>query len=51
MLILGLVLLLIGVLLGIHTLYLIGLVLLILGVILFLLGYLGRPLGGRKYWY
>ncbi len=51
MIILGVVLLLIGIFAGIPILYTIGIILLVIGAILFILGSMGRPVGGRRYWY
>jgi Family of unknown function (DUF6131) len=51
MIILGVVLLLIGILAGIPILTTIGVILLVIGAILFILGSMGRPVGGRRYWY
>jgi hypothetical protein len=51
--ILGLLLLIVGWLLGIHLLVVLGAILLVIGVILlFLLGLsqAGRPVGGRNWW-
>jgi hypothetical protein len=45
------VLLLVGYLVGISILTTIGLVLVIVGAILWLLGTVGRPIGGRQHWY
>ncbi|GAA1402822.1 DUF6131 family protein [Catellatospora coxensis] len=51
MLILGLILLLLGYFLHISILWTIGLILLIVGAILWILGAVGRPVGGRRhYW-
>jgi hypothetical protein len=51
MIVLGVILLLIGVLAGIHILYVVGGILLVIGVILWILGAAGREVGGRKhYW-
>ncbi len=51
MLILGLVLFLLGVFLHVGLLTTIGVLLLITGAILFILGAIGRPVGGRRhYW-
>jgi hypothetical protein len=49
--ILGLILLVIGFVLGVPVLWTIGLILLVIGAILFLLGAIGREVGGRRYWY
>ena len=51
MIVLGVVLLLIGILVGIPILTTIGTILLVVGAILFILGSVGRPVGGRRYWY
>jgi hypothetical protein len=51
MVVLGVILLLLGIFLGIPVLYTIGIILLIVGVIFWILGSVGRPIGGRKYWY
>ncbi|WP_186315985.1 DUF6131 family protein [Catellatospora sichuanensis] len=51
MLVLGLILLLLGYFLNISILWTIGLILLIVGAILWILGAVGRPVGGRRhYW-
>ena len=51
MIILGLVLLLLGFLLKIQLLWIIGLILIVVGAVLFLLGSMGRAVGGRRhYW-
>jgi hypothetical protein len=54
MIILGLILLLVGWLLKFphhHIVEIIGLIVLIVGVALFILGMIGRPVGGRRYWF
>jgi hypothetical protein len=51
MLVLGLILLLIGIFANIGILTTIGIVLLIVGAVFWILGSVGRPIGGRKYWY
>ena len=51
MIVLGLVLLLLGALLDISILWTLGIVLLAVGAVLFVLGSLGRAVGGRRhYW-
>jgi hypothetical protein len=50
-LILGLILLLIGWLTGIGILTTIGIILLVIGAVLWILGLMGRPVGGRRYWW
>ena len=51
MIVLGIVLLLIGYFTGISILYTIGGILVVVGVILWILGAVGRPVGGRKVWF
>lgn len=51
MIILGIVLLVVGYFTGISILYTIGGVLLLVGVVLWILGAVGRPVGGRRAWY
>jgi hypothetical protein len=51
MIILGVILLLIGIFAKIPILTTIGVILLVIGAILFILGSMGRPVGGRRYWY
>ena len=51
MIILGVILVLIGVLLGIPVLTTIGVIVAIVGVVLWILGSMGRAVGGREhYW-
>lgn len=50
MIALGVILLIIGWLTGISILYTVGSILLVVGLVLLLLGAVGRPVGGRK-WY
>jgi hypothetical protein len=48
---LGVILMVLGFLLGIPIFWTIGLILLIIGGVLFVLGSVGRPVGGRRhYW-
>lgn len=51
MIVLGLVLLLVGFLLGIHLLWIIGLVLLLVGAVLWIAGTTGHAVGGRAHWW
>jgi len=51
MIVLGIILLIIGFLLGIHLLWLLGAVLLVIGIILLLLGAVGHAVGGRRHYY
>jgi hypothetical protein len=51
MLLLGIVLLVIGFVTGISVLWTIGLILAAIGAVLWILGSMGRPVGGRRhYW-
>ncbi|MEV5378925.1 MULTISPECIES: DUF6131 family protein [Actinomycetes] len=51
MIILGLILLIVGFLIGIHILWTIGIILVVIGLILWLLGAVGHAVGGRRhYW-
>lgn len=51
MIILGVILLLIGYFASIPILYAIGGILVVVGIILWVLGAVGRPVGGRKVWF
>ena len=51
MIILGLILLIIGFIASIPVLWTIGIIVLVIGLVLFLLGSIGRSVGGRRhYW-
>ena len=51
MIVLGIVLLLVGIIAGVGILYTLGIVLVVVGAVLYLLGSLGRQVGGRRhYW-
>jgi hypothetical protein len=49
--ILGIVLLILGAVLNIPILWTLGVILVVIGVILFILGSLGRGVGGRRYYW
>lgn len=51
MIVLGAILLLLAYVLGIPPLGTVGLILLVVGAVLFVLGSVGHPLGGRRYWW
>jgi hypothetical protein len=51
MIVLGIILLVLGWLLGIHLLWTLGIILIVVGVILELLGAIGRPVFGRRHYY
>ncbi|MEB3019913.1 hypothetical protein [[Mycobacterium] crassicus] len=48
---LGLVLLILGLVFGVYLLWAIGVALLVIGAVFWLLGLVGRPVGGRRHWY
>jgi Family of unknown function (DUF6131) len=50
-LLLGIVLLVLGWLIGIHLLVVLGLIALVVGLALLVAGASGRAIGGRRYWY
>jgi hypothetical protein len=49
--ILGIILLVIGYFTSLSILYTIGGILIVIGIILWILGAVGRPVGGRKVWF
>jgi hypothetical protein len=51
MIILGIVLLVIGAVANIGILWVIGAILVVLGIIFWILGAMGRAVGGRRAWY
>ncbi len=51
MIVLGIVLLILGFIFNISILWSIGVVLLVIGAVLWILGSVGRPVAGRRYWY
>jgi hypothetical protein len=51
MIILGIVLLVIGAIANIGILWVIGAILVVLGIIFWILGAMGRAVGGRRAWY
>lgn len=51
MIVLGLILLIIGFVASIPILWTIGIIVLVIGLILFVLGTMGREVGGRRHWY
>ncbi|MFF4408914.1 DUF6131 family protein [Streptomyces sp. NPDC001262] len=51
MIVLGIVLLIVGFLVGIHILWTIGIILVVIGLVLWVLGAVGHAVGGRRhYW-
>ncbi|MGH3937388.1 MAG: DUF6131 family protein [Pseudonocardiaceae bacterium] len=51
MIVLGVILLLLGYFLDIYILWMLGIILLVVGVVLFILGRVGRPIGGRSHYF
>jgi hypothetical protein len=51
MIVLGIILVVIGALLNVGLLYSLGGILVVVGVILWILGAVGRPVAGRRYYY
>jgi hypothetical protein len=51
MIALGAILLILGLIFGISILTYIGIVLLVIGAVFWILGSVGRPVGGRRVWY
>jgi hypothetical protein len=51
MIVIGAILLILGLVFGISILTYIGVVLLVIGAVFWILGSVGRPVGGRKVWY
>jgi Zn-dependent membrane protease YugP len=48
---LGVLLLILGYFLGIPILWTLGIILLVIGAVFSILGSVGRPVAGRRYWY
>lgn len=51
MVVLGVILLILGFVFGIHLLWVLGIILTVIGVVMWALGSVGRPVAGRRYWY
>ena len=51
MIVLGAVLLILGLIFGMNILWTIGIVLIVIGAVFWILGSVGRPIGGRRVWY
>jgi Family of unknown function (DUF6131) len=51
MIVLGVILLILGFVFNIGILWTIGIILLVVGAVMWLLGAVGRPVAGRRYWY
>jgi drug/metabolite transporter (DMT)-like permease len=51
MIALGIILLVLGYFLHVYILQVLGIILLVIGAVLWVLGSVGRPVAGRRYWY
>lgn len=51
MIVLGIVLLILGYVFTIPLLWTIGIILIVIGAVMWVLGAVGRPVAGRRYWY
>ncbi|MDT5353887.1 MAG: hypothetical protein QOJ56_2419 [Mycobacterium sp.] len=51
MIVLGIILIVVGYVVPVPILYTLGGILVVVGVILWILGAVGRPVGGRRYWF
>jgi hypothetical protein len=51
MIVLGVVLLILGYVFAIPLLWTIGIILIVIGAVMWVLGAVGRPVAGRRYWY
>jgi hypothetical protein len=51
MIVIGAVLLILGLVFGVSILTYIGVVVLVIGAVFWVLGSVGRPVGGRRVWY
>jgi hypothetical protein len=49
--VLGIILLILGFVLGIHILWILGLIALVIGAVLAIAGFAGREVGGRRHWF
>ncbi|HYB39700.1 MAG TPA: DUF6131 family protein [Mycobacterium sp.] len=47
----GVILLILGFVFSIHLLWVLGIILLVIGAVFWILGSVGRPVAGRRYWY
>jgi Family of unknown function (DUF6131) len=48
---LGVVLLILGFVFGIHLLWVLGIILLVIGAVIWVMGSMGRSVAGRRHWY
>jgi Family of unknown function (DUF6131) len=51
MIVVGVILLILGFVFGIHLLWVFGVILLVIGAAMWAMGSMGRRVGGRRHWY
>lgn len=51
MIVLGAILFILGLIFDVGWLWALGIVLLVIGAVMWILGAVGRPVAGRRYWY
>jgi Family of unknown function (DUF6131) len=51
MIVLGVILLILGFVFGIHLLWVLGIILLVIGAVLWIMGSVGRPVYGRRHYF
>ncbi|WP_087078955.1 DUF6131 family protein [Mycobacterium dioxanotrophicus] len=51
MIVFGAILLILGLVFNVYLLWVIGVILMVVGAVFWLLGSIGRPVGGRRVWY
>ncbi|MGH3523225.1 MAG: DUF6131 family protein [Mycobacterium sp.] len=51
MIVLGIVLLILGYFFAVPLLQVLGIILLVIGAVFWIMGSVGRPVAGRRYWY
>ncbi|PIB78458.1 DUF6131 family protein [Mycobacterium celatum] len=51
MIVLGIILLVLGYFLAVPVLEVLGIILLVIGAVFWIMGSVGRPVAGRRYWY
>jgi hypothetical protein len=51
MIVFGAILLILGLVFNVYLLWVIGVILMVVGAVSWLLGSIGRPVGGRRVWY
>ncbi|MBO0865166.1 MAG: hypothetical protein J2P16_08860 [Mycobacterium sp.] len=51
MIVLGIILLILGFVFSLHILWVLGIILLVIGAVFWIMGSVGRPVAGRRYWF